>query len=87
MRPIVLDGFLATISTTVAANAMQHRNKVFRVLRERSAGMIHEKAPGPLLWTLVGGFFAPFESIVEEFEDVSYEPLLLFLETLVIPRH
>jgi hypothetical protein len=43
---------------------MQHRIQVFIVLRERSAGMTHEKAPGsPFLWTLAGGFSESFEDI------------------------
>lgn len=62
--PIVSDGLLETISTNVAASAMQHRNQVFSVLRERSAGITHENAPGsPFLWVLAGGFSEPLEDM------------------------
>jgi len=62
--PIVSDVLFDTMSTNVAASAMQHRIQVFSVLRERTAGMTHEKAPGSLfLSTLAGGFSASFEDI------------------------
>ena len=63
--PMMSDGLLDTISTNVAASAIQHRNQVFSVRRERSAGMTHEKTPDSFLWTLPGGFSAPFDDIVK----------------------